>query len=89
MGRKIVIASTGTETLICIDGKVYGEHVERIEFSHTGGLIAEIRLSVNDMPAEGEAVGDGFRNFINSLLDTASKEAREQRIEAAFKKGNI
>ena len=84
MGRKIVIASTGTETLICIDGKVYGEHVERIEFSHTGGLIAEIKLSVNDMP-----VGDGFRNFINSLLDTAPKEAQEQCIEAAFKKGKI
>ena len=89
MGRKIVIASTGTETLSCIDGKVYGEHVKRIEFSHTGGLIAEIRLAVNYMPVEGEAVGDGFRNFINSLLYTAPKEDQEQCIEAAFKKGKI
>lgn len=61
MGRKIVIASTGTETLSCIDGKVYGEHVKRIEFSHTGGLIAEIRLAVNYMV--------GLKSYDNSRME--------------------
>lgn len=83
--RKIVIASTGGTTFMCIDGKVYGEQIEKIEFSHTGGEEARIKVVANDIPLKCEEVGDGFRNFINSLLDTAPKDIKEQCIEKAFK----
>lgn len=86
--RKIIIASTGTETLICINGKVYSDHIDRIEFTHEGGEVAEIRLMVSDLPLEGETVGDGFRNFINSLLAPAD-EAQEQRIKGLFEKSSL
>lgn len=86
MNRRIIIASTGTETLIFVDGKVYGERIERIEFEHTGGETAKIRVTANNLPLEGQEVRDGFRNFLNSLLDNAPKEVQEHCITEAFTK---
>ena len=86
LNRKIIIASTGTETLIFVDGKVYGEHIEKIEFEHTGGGTAGLRVTANNLPLEGEEVRDGFRNFINSLLCNAPKEVQEHCIREAFTK---
>lgn len=70
---------------MCIDGKVYGEQIEKIEFSHTGGEEAQIKVVADAIPLKCEEVGDGFRNFINSLLDTVPKDIKEQCIETAVK----
>lgn len=86
LNKRIIIASTGNATLIFVDGKVYGEHIEKIEFEHTGGETARLRVTANNLPLEGEEVRDGFRNFINSLLCNAPKEVQEHCITEVLTK---
>ena len=55
MLNKVVIVSDGTETLVHINGKTYGDNIVKVSFEHDDSErrnTAEIRLTADTMPVE-------------------------------------
>ena len=67
---KIIIASTGNNTDIMINGKIYGCHILKLEFTHDtqsrpGG--AEYRLTTDKAPLEESATKEEFMKLLEEL----------------------
>lgn len=72
---KIIIASTGNNTNIMINGKIYGCHILKVEFTHdnTQGRpgVAEYRLTTDRVPLEEDSV---TKEDFMKLLECLAKE---------------
>ena len=67
---KIIIASNGYSTRIMINGKVYGDHIVKVEFTHDTQSIpggAEYRLTTYKAPLEESATKEEFMKLLEEL----------------------
>ena len=70
---KIIIASNGHNTNIMINGKIYGCHILKVEFTHdnTKGRpgVAEYRLTTDRAPLEEDSVTkEDFMKLLECLV---------------------
>lgn len=89
MKKRIIIASDGNVTRAFIDGKVYGKHINALNFYHEGGEDPEVQIEVNAdyLPVEGDSAKvEEFRKFLRNLqgIDTFTeiKEAVKEAFES-------
>ena len=73
MKNNIIIASDGNRTELCINGKVYNDHITGVEFSHVcekkkieGPML---RIMVDTLPIEDSANVDDFKAFLMNLTE--------------------
>lgn len=68
---KIIIASNGHNTRIMINGKVYGDHVMKVEFVHDNTLgmpgVANYLLTTDKAPLEESATKEEFMKLLELL----------------------
>ncbi len=69
---KIIIASTGNNTNIMINGKIYSCHILKVEFTHdnTKGRpgVAEYRLTTDKVPLEDSVTKEDFMKLLECLV---------------------
>lgn len=70
MLNKVVIVSDGTETLVHINGKTYGDNIVKVSFEHDDSErrnTAEIRLTADTMPVE-TMDENYFEEFLHKVM---------------------
>lgn len=70
--NNVIIASNGKETLLFINGKVYGDNVTGVSFEHNvkeKRSNAEIRITVDTLPVEDSASRESFERFLNIIME--------------------
>lgn len=68
--QNIVIASNGKVTYVMVDGKVYGDHVVKVEFIHDHKdkpNDARLLITTDRVPLEGDASDEERLGFMKRL----------------------
>lgn len=67
--KGIIIASDGTITRICVDGKEYSDRITGVEFLHRSGTFSpQFEITTNTVDLQGNGNLDDFRKFLRSLM---------------------
>lgn len=75
-----MIASDENDTFICVDGKLYGDHITKVLFCKEAGKDQEIEIVADNLPLEGKEITESFQNFLLEILEpnTPQKGKREE-----------
>lgn len=76
--QNIIIASNGRITYVMVDGKVYGDHVVKVEFVHDHKdkpNDAKLLITTDCVPLEGVASDEERQGFLKRI-EELSKEQR-------------
>lgn len=66
---KVVIASDGVRTEICVNGIVYGDNVTGIVFEHQAGKKrADITICTDTLPVVGKTEKEDFKRWVEKLM---------------------
>lgn len=69
MNKPIIIATDGKMTMVYSDGKVYGDHISAIEFSHKAGNKPVINITADEIPIEPMRTDvEQFKGYFEMLI---------------------
>ena len=87
--QNIIIASNGKVTYVMVDGKVYGDNVVKVEFSHDHTKKpndAELRVTTDHFPLEGGTSDEERQKFMKRVeLLSELQEGERERGKRIFK----
>lgn len=82
--QNIIIASNGDTTCVMVDGKVYGDHVVKVEFVHDNkDKLSDVRLLVTTdcVPLEGDASNEERQGFMKKLEEYSREQKGDEKSE--------
>lgn len=68
--QNIIIASDGVSTVVMVDGKVYGDHIVKVEFVHDHTEkpnAAKLRVMADHFPLEGDTSDEERQKFMKRV----------------------
>ena len=80
--QNIIIASNGYTTCVMVDGKVYGDHVVKVEFVHDNkDKLSDVRLLVTTdcVPLEGNASDEERQGFMKRIKELSKEQKGDEK----------
>lgn len=68
--QNIIIASNGVSTVVMVDGKVYGDHIVKVEFVHDHTEkpnAAKLQITTDSLPLEGDTSDEERQKFMKRV----------------------
>ena len=68
-GKPVIIANNGNMTLIFSEGKVYGDKIRKIEFTHDAPQLPTVEIEADEYPVIPLAMkNETFANFLQDIM---------------------
>ena len=80
--EKTEITSNGGTTCVMVDGKVYGDHVVKVEFVHDNkDKLSDVRLLVTTdcVPLEGNASDEERQGFMKRIEELSKEQKGDEK----------